>query len=200
AFERKKEHPLLTVENQAYIHYNKGSLVMYALQDYIGEDTLNAALARYLRDVAYEEPPYTNAREFLGYVRAATPDSLQYLVTDLFERITLYENRVTAATYRELEGGRYEVELALDLRKLQADSLGAETEVPMDDWLDVGVFGEVEQEGETEEVPLYFARHRHASGADTLRLTVDRLPVRAGVDPYFKLVDRHKNDNVKKLS
>lgn len=200
AFERKKEQPLLTVENQAYIHYNKGSLVMYALQDYIGEDTLNAALARYLRDVAYEEPPYTNAREFLGYVRAATPDSLQYLVTDLFERITLYENRVTAATYREREGGRYEVELALDLRKLQADSLGAETEVPMDDWLDVGVFGEVEQEGETEEVPLYFARHRLASGADTLRLTVDRLPVRAGVDPYFKLVDRHKNDNVKKLS
>ena len=47
--ERKKELPLALNENQGYIHYNKGSLVMYALQDYLGEDCVNQALANYLR-------------------------------------------------------------------------------------------------------------------------------------------------------
>ena len=38
AARRKKEQPLIRVENQAYIHYHKGSLALYALRDYIGED------------------------------------------------------------------------------------------------------------------------------------------------------------------
>ena len=42
--EQKKELPLARVENQDYIHYRKGSLVMYALADYIGEENLNRAL------------------------------------------------------------------------------------------------------------------------------------------------------------
>ena len=43
-FESKKEKPLIYNENQQYIHYNKGSLVLYALSDYIGEDIFNQAL------------------------------------------------------------------------------------------------------------------------------------------------------------
>lgn len=31
----------MLVENQPYIHYNKGGMVFFALQDYIGEDKLN---------------------------------------------------------------------------------------------------------------------------------------------------------------
>ena len=42
--EQKKELPLARVENQPYIHYRKGSLVMYALQDYLGEETVNRAI------------------------------------------------------------------------------------------------------------------------------------------------------------
>src|SRR4051812_28262680 len=61
ATEGKKELPLMLCENQQYIHYNKGSVIMYALRDYIGEDTLNAALAKYIKAVAYQEPPYTNS-------------------------------------------------------------------------------------------------------------------------------------------
>jgi len=49
AAERKKEMPLALVENQPYIHYQKGSLVMYALQDYIGESTANQALSNYIQ-------------------------------------------------------------------------------------------------------------------------------------------------------
>jgi aminopeptidase N len=43
------EMPLSQVENQQYIHYRKGSVVMYALRDLIGEDKVNAALAKFLK-------------------------------------------------------------------------------------------------------------------------------------------------------
>jgi ABC-2 type transport system permease protein len=76
AFERKKELPLLRVENQPYIHYRKGSLVMYALRDYIGEEKLNMALAQFVADKKFQQPPYTTARELVSGIRAATPEPL----------------------------------------------------------------------------------------------------------------------------
>src|SRR5207247_9124629 len=98
--ERKKELPLYGNENQAYIHYRKGSLATYALQYAIGEANVNRALAAYIRKVAYQEPPYTTSRELLAELRAVTPADYQYLITDLFETITLFENRAVSATWR----------------------------------------------------------------------------------------------------
>ena len=54
--ERKKEQPLNLVELQAYINYQKGSLVMFALQDYIGEEKVNLALRNFLKDWQYPGP------------------------------------------------------------------------------------------------------------------------------------------------
>src|SRR5204863_8834552 len=95
--ERKKELPLYRNENQPYIHYRKGSIAMYALQDAIGEDNVNRALAAYIRKVAYQEPPYTTSRELLAEIRAVTPPELQYFIVDLFETITLWEIRAVPA-------------------------------------------------------------------------------------------------------
>lgn len=55
--ERKKEVPLLLVENQPYIHYQKGSLAFYALRDYIGEDAMNGALRAFLAKWALRDRP-----------------------------------------------------------------------------------------------------------------------------------------------
>ena len=54
--EQKKELPLSRVENQPYIHYHKGSLVMYALQDYIGEDKVNQRDPRVPRRARVQGP------------------------------------------------------------------------------------------------------------------------------------------------
>jgi ABC-type transport system involved in multi-copper enzyme maturation permease subunit len=141
-----KEQPLILNENQPYIHYNKGSVVMYALRDYIGEEVLNAALAKYIKTVAYQEPPYTTALEFLSYIKQATPDSLQYILTDMFETITLYENKAEKASYTQTPEGKYKVALTVNAKKLRADTLGVETEIPIDDWIDIGVLGKDEKE------------------------------------------------------
>ncbi|MCP4658307.1 MAG: M1 family metallopeptidase, partial [bacterium] len=149
-----EEMPLYLVENQQYIHYRKGSLVMYALRDAIGEEPLNQALAAYTAAVKFQQSPYTNSPEFLDFVRTAVPVERQGLITDSFETITLFENRVEKASFAERDDGKYVVAVEARARKVRADGRGVETEIPLDDWIDVGVFGEKEVDGTTEETVL----------------------------------------------
>jgi aminopeptidase N len=137
--EQKKELPLARVENQSYIHYRKGSLVMYALQDYLGEERSTARSAR----------SATNGRSRARRTRRRSTSSrrcarsrrrsFERTVDDLFETITLFDNRAVAASAKALPGGRYEVKVDVVAKKRQADELGKETDAPLDDLIDVGV-------------------------------------------------------------
>ncbi|WP_210520768.1 ABC transporter permease/M1 family aminopeptidase [Hymenobacter terricola] len=199
AFEKKKEVPLALVENQQYIHYRKGSVVMYALQDYMGEARLNAALRQYVAAVAFQQPPYTNSPEFIGYLRRAAPDSLQSYLTDAFERITLYDNRVTAATSKKLPDGRYQVDFTVKSAKFYADSLGNQR--PADqtrDALPVAIFPEMGQDKKP--VPPLLLQKRHLrTGDNQLRFVVNKKPASVAVDPYNMIIDRQLDDNTKDL-
>ncbi len=196
AMERTREVPLVLVEGQGYIHYRKGSLAMYALQAMVGEDNVNRALRRFLDEYAFQGPPYPTSLDLVDELRAVTPDSLQYLVDDLFESITLYENRTVEATATPLGADRWRVALTLDLGKVRADSLGAENAAPMNDWLDVAVFGE--RDGE--EVTLKTERRRLGAGRQQVTLDVTGRPTRAGVDPSFLFPDRIRTDNTKRVT
>jgi ABC-2 type transport system permease protein len=195
AFERRRELPLLRNEGQGYIHYQKGGLVMYALRDYLGEAPLNRALAAFLADNRFQQPPYTTSLELLEYLRAATPDSLQYVLTDMFEEITLYDNRAVEARTTRLPDGRWRVVIDIESRKLRVDSLGNEAEVAMNDLIDIGVFA-APQAGEKEGRPLHLTKHRIAAGPQRIEVVVEAEPARAGIDPLHRLIDRMTRDNV----
>ena len=196
ATERRAEEPLMLTEDQQYIHYSKGSLAFYALRDYIGEDSLNAALRRFLRDKAFQQPPYTNTVEFLTYLRAVTPDSLQYVLHDLFETITLYDNKATGATATRSADGTYAVHVTFDARKFRGDSLGTQTEIPIADYIDVGVFGAPEKGNALGKLLAVRKVHvtQRTMSAD---FVVPERPSKAGIDPFNKLIDRTPEDNVR---
>jgi len=101
--ERKRENSLMYNDGQGYIHYQKGSLVFYALSDYIGEEKLNGALKKYVEKVMFQEAPYTTSVEMVNEIKEVTPDSLQYVIKDMFETITLYRNRILDAKTTELD-------------------------------------------------------------------------------------------------
>ena len=195
-----EELPLLLVENQGYIHYRKGSLVMYALRDYVGEEALNAALKRYVEAVRFQEPPYTYSREFLSFVREAVPPEMESIIEDLFETITLYDNRLVAASYEPGPDDTYVVNLEVESRKFRADGEGVETEIPVDDWIDIAVFGEPEP-GSSPDGKLLALEKRKIEGAETVfELVVAEEPRRAGIDPFTKLIDRNPDNNVASVS
>jgi ABC-2 type transport system permease protein len=197
--ERKKEQPLIRTEGQAYIHYNKGSLTLYALRDYIGEAAINRALRRFLSEHAYETAPYATARDLVAALRDETPDSLKYVITDLFETITLFDNKTDTARVAKRADGKWVVTLDVQATKFRADSIGNETAVPIADYIDIGVFGE-KQSGNTLGKPLYVQKHRITQAKTRLQIIVDEEPRKAGIDPYNKLIDRVPADNVKELS
>ena len=125
--DRLEERPLMYAEpHQNYIHYPKGALVMYAMSDYIGEDKLNAAIKKYVEKVAFQEGSYTTSIELVEYIQSATPDSLQYLIHDFFETITLYDNRLLDWTSTPLDNGQYQIDIEFLVRKYRHGGKGKE--------------------------------------------------------------------------
>ena len=56
----------------------------------------------------------------MDYLREAVPEDRQVLLKDLFEEITLYENRADRASWRKRDDGRYEVRLDVASAKFHA--------------------------------------------------------------------------------
>lgn len=190
--EREKELPLYKVENQQYIHYGKGSLILYALQDYIGEEKVNKAMSSFLDEFRYKAPPYPTSLDFLRHLEKEVPDSLNYLIEDWFKSITLYDFRLESATYKQLENGKYEVTLITENRKLKADTIGNETEVTLNDWVDIGVFRDSD-----EKELLSVERVMINQASQRFTLIVDTIPAKAAIDPKRILIERVYKDNFK---
>jgi ABC-2 type transport system permease protein len=88
------------------------------------------------------------------------------------------------------------VRLSADTSKYRADGKGKETQVAVDDWIDIGVFGEKDPKGPSEGRLLAMEK-RHVDGASsTFEMIVDEEPRKAGIDPFNKLIDRDPDDNL----
>jgi aminopeptidase N len=199
--EALEELPLARVETQPYIYYRKGSLAMYRLQDEIGEDAVNRALRHLIKDWAFKGPPYPSTTDFLKDLRAETGPEHQDLITDLFEKITLYDLKTTKAEAKKRPDGRYDVTLTVQGKKLYADGQGKETEAPLNEAFDVGVFAHEPGKAGFQASDVIAVQHLPVrSGAQTFTFVTDREPAFAGVDPYNKAIDRNTDDNLLKVS
>jgi hypothetical protein len=196
-----EELPLYRVENQGYIHYRKGSIVMYALKDYMGIDAVNTALREFVADAAYRTDPYPISRELIANLRAqATNEEQQNLITDMFERITLWDLRVDEAEVSERNDGRFDVSLSVVASKFEASGSGEQTEVPLDMPIDIGIFTQNPDDvTDGDDHVLMLEKQRVKSGQMTFEFVVDENPSHVGIDPYNKLIDRNSDDNLKAL-
>lgn len=186
--ETYEEQPLIKSEGQGYLIYRKGVLAMFALQDYIGEKAVNAALKSIVREFGFKDAPYPTSLDLLEAFRSVTPDSLQYVITDLFENITLYENEAEAATYTKLANGKYIVTLTISSQKFIIDGTGFSNEIQVNDNINIAIFGENNEE-------LYLKKHKINETRTTFDIIVDKKPKKAGIDPYFILIDRNLENN-----
>ena len=177
-----------------YAGYRKGAFAMYALSRYVGEERVNGALAALLREQA---DSLATTLDLYRELQAASPDSLRPLLHDLFEVNTFWTFDSERATAALTGAGDWRVTLQVEARKTVADSAGAEREVPMGEWVEIGIFAPAAP-GEILGAPLYVRRHRVRSGAQTITVTVPRRPARAGIDPY-NLLDWEEGDNIEPI-
>jgi ABC-2 type transport system permease protein len=126
------------------------------------------------------------------------PEDSGQLANDLFERIVRFDNRIADATYEERGDGSFRVRVELELRKLRTDTEGEEADVPVDDWIDIAL--SVAAGGQSENHELTLAAHRIQGSRATIETTIDQRPTRVTIDPYYKLIDRDRSDNVRDLA
>ncbi|MBV9497507.1 MAG: hypothetical protein JOZ54_24945 [Acidobacteria bacterium] len=188
--ETGRDVPLLEVDDLPHVSYGKGAVALYTLRENIGAEAVNTALRRFLEKYRGSGPPYPTSADLYAELRAVTPPELQSLLTDLFATITLWDIKTQNATTRRLPDGTYEVTLEVMAQKLRSDGTGVETAIPMNDVVEIGVFASDQEE------PLYVTRQRVRSGKQTLHFVVAQEPSRTGVDPYQKLIERERGDNV----
>ena len=126
---------------------------------------------------------------------ASRPDPAPYLLQDLFYDITLFSNRAVTATAHKGTDGKYQVTVETEARKFKADEKGNETEVPVDDWIEVGALAAPEK-GKRFGRVLHRERVHMTSGKASYSFTADEKPDKAGIDPLLLLIDRVPDDNM----
>jgi aminopeptidase N len=194
-----EELPLMLVENQGYIHYRKGSLVLYAMKDYLGEDTVNRVLSEFIDEWGFQGPPFPTTRDLVAKFREAAAPEFQSVITDLFEKIVLFDLRAEDSSYTELDDGSFDVTINVSASKFEADGQGEETQVDIDALLDIGILGEDDPETGVPEV-LYVQKERIDQEEQSFTVNIDQRPVSVGIDPFNKMIDRNPDDNVSGVS
>jgi ABC-2 type transport system permease protein len=196
-----EELPLVRVENQGYIHYRKGSLAMYLLQERLGEAAVNRALARFVAKYRFKGAPYLRSVDLIAEFRkeAKTPEQ-QQLISDLFERITLYDLKVTDAVTKQ-QGDGWTTTVTLSSAKFYADGKGTERPAKLDEAIEVGLFTARPELGAFSDKDVVLLRREPLrGGVQRLTLRTRQRPAFAGVDPYNFYVDRNSDDNLKPVT
>ena len=179
-----------------YAMYRKGQFAMWTMSKYVGEDRVNGALRRMVEQYGSAGSRLATSLDLHRELKAVTPDSLQYLLYDLFEANTFWEIRTERATAKQTATGAWQVTLDIEARKEVVDSTGTSTEVPMNDLIDIGVYAPAEDQlGEA----LYLQRQRIRSGKHTITVTVPRKPAHAGIDPDRLMIDLDPGDNMSEV-
>ena len=183
--EEKEERPLVTVMmEQQYIFYQKGGCIMYALQHYLGEQTINTVLKQFVRDYAFKERPYVTADVLVNRIKAAAPDSLKGLVSDCLEKVIVYNNKIKNASYvLNDETLEYTINATIEGKKLEYNAAGKEKEVPMNDWMEIGIYNKEDNLVATQKVKVQ-------SGSHEVSFESARRPDKIMITPDFDLQEK----------
>ncbi len=199
ANESKKETNYIDC-TQGYQWYQKGSLIFYATKDYIGEEVLNSGLKTFVNQFAFKSPPYPTSYNLFDAVKAVTPDSMHYFLEESWKKITLYDNRVKSVDVKSLDNGKFEVNMVLQVGKFYADSTGLLTDGNWhNDQIDVALLlpETKDENGKKQVKTIYLNKHGfNKNGEHKIQLVVDKKPVKVGIDPFSKLIDRNSDDNL----
>ncbi|NCP66574.1 MAG: hypothetical protein GW763_08490 [Paraglaciecola sp.] len=194
-----EEMPLMRAEGQAYIHYQKGSVVMMALEHELGEAALNLALHNLLAEFRFREDLYPTTLDLVRHLNSVANEAQQALIQELFAQITLYDLRATKVEATTLEDGKVQVSLTVSAAQYSADGKGQESEQNFDKEVEIAFFSADPNDFSADAEVILQAVEHIKSGETVLQFTLDKLPAYAGIDPFVRFIDRDTGNNIIKL-
>jgi ABC-2 type transport system permease protein len=194
-----EEVALMRVENQQYIHYRKGAVVMMSLVDLLGEERMNNALSRFIKQFKFSEGIHPTTLDLQSFIsQGANKDELSF-IKSVFEEINLYDLKAKSVDIKALDNEQFEVTLTVEAHIANADGQGVETEMDLSQMINIGLFLDDPDDLSVNNPPLYLKKHLITSGKNIITLIVDKRPIFAGIDPFVTLIDRDSADNLIKL-
>ncbi len=187
--EVQEEKPLHLVEDQPYIHYGKGLLNMYALQHFISEDSVNSALQRVTAKYPGKDRKYVNSIQLIEEFRKVTPDSLRYLIDDLFTKIVLYDNQVLLAETKHV-ANYFETTIEAIANKYVLDEEGGYESVTNNEWMDIALY-------DVNDSLIYQEPHKftHFGVKEVIKINSQVKAAKVVIDPDMIYLDRNLNNN-----
>jgi len=140
ASEEAEELRLDRVEDEGYIHYRNVAVVMDRLKEVVDEGVVNRSLRRLLAQYPFKGAPYPSSKDFFKILREEAGPKYDALITDLFDKIALYDLTAKSATWTKRSDGKFDVAVAVDAHKCNADGKGMQTEVEMNEPVAIGLF------------------------------------------------------------
>jgi ABC-2 type transport system permease protein len=193
------ELPLMRVENQPYIHYNKGALVMMSIADLIGEKRLNDVLSEFLLKFKFVESNFPTTIDLLSFMTMNVSEEESIIINRLFKEIDIYDLKMSNIEVKELSDKQFEITINVDAKLFSVDDSRLESESDLSQMIDIGLFDSDLNDSEVESKPLYLKKHVIRSGKNVIKVIVSQRPKFAGIDPYFNLIDRDYSDNLREF-
>ena len=112
---------------------------------------------------------------------------MQYFVTDAFQKITIYDNKVSDVKTTKT-GDKYRIDMKVQANKFYADSTGKETAATDENYIEIGVY-------KNKSALTQLNRYKLRQGETKLSVTVNEKPYKVVVDPRLLLIDKKLDDN-----
>jgi ABC-2 type transport system permease protein len=187
------EPSLAMVEDEAYIYYAKGALVMSALSSLIGETAVNGAL-REIVSRARSGSGGTTSRELLEALARATPQQHLPRLDEWWNRIVLDDLGVVSAHATPLAGGRYRVDARVRRARSEITS-GGENTIAGGEEIEIAVYAAHPDRAQS---ALAVATVPVNGEADVSILVAER-PEYVEIDPRLLRIDRNPDDNLRRI-
>lgn len=199
ANEYLEEMPMLRAENQQYIHYRKGSVVMMALRDRMGEANVNSALRELINKYKFSDTVQPTTLDLVAALKQHAPAQAHAFIDAQFNQISLYDLKITDTEVEKQADGNFELTLTVSAKQFEADGKGEETEQAFDDDVEIILFAQDPNDFSADNEILYRKKHRLVSGDNTLIITTTEPNAYVGIDPFVRFIDRDSRDNIRRL-
>jgi ABC-2 type transport system permease protein len=208
-----QEMPLMRAENQSYIHYRKGSIVMMAIADRIGYDAFNQALKGMLETFTPSYERFATTTDLVKAIKAVSSQEHYDFIDQQFSQITIYDLELQSAKITDSEasaensinGSAQTIALKIQTKQFMADGSGNETRGEFSDKVDIVVFSDDPNSAKEDIQILYRQKHMLSDGENLLEITLSDANATTlehayvGVDPFIRYIDRNSADNIVKL-
>ncbi len=189
----KAEPALYLMAQEQYLAYNKGAIVLNAIQELIGEKQLNTALKSLI--YKHNKDATATSLNFLEELYLVTPKGNHTLIDDWLKRVITYDLSVKTATYKKLKNNSYEIKVQISAQRYQTNKNGKEDKISINELINIGVFKNHPKDvtkNETQYLKPYLINREEIE----FSCVVNEIPKYISIDPYYTRLDRTISDNV----